>query len=135
MARLFTTHLTSFVVYRVRFGPDSHAHLHRHTCLSHARTHTRSNATVVTGFCSSFPLAEFPFPLFSVILLRLLRRYFVKRPRKNYAYAAKKKKKKKKKKKRLTGVRSKPGHRTHLTSLLGSGTAEFLKLKKKRNFK
>ena len=46
-----------------------HAHIHRHTCLSHARTHTRSSATVVTGFCSSFPLAEFPFPLFSSSVL------------------------------------------------------------------
>ena len=44
-------------------------------------------ATVVTGFCSSFPLAEFPFPLFSVILLRSKEEgrecYFVKRPRRN----------------------------------------------------
>ena len=47
------------------FSWHMHAHIHRHTCLSHARTYTRSNATVVTGFCSSFPLAEFPFPLFS----------------------------------------------------------------------
>ena len=46
-----------------------HAHIHGHTCLRHTRTHTRSNATVVTGFCSSFPLAEFPFPLFSVPLV------------------------------------------------------------------
>ena len=65
-----------------------HAHLHRHTCLSHARTHTRSNATVVTGFCSSFPLAEFPFPLFSVILLRLLRQknFSRKKQKKSYAH-------------------------------------------------
>ena len=48
-----------------------HAHIHGHTCLRHTRTHTRSNATVVTGFCSSFPLAEFPFPLFSVPLVIL----------------------------------------------------------------
>ena len=63
-------HIFSFTY---TFSWHMHAHLHRHTCLRHARTHTRSNATVVTGFCSSFPLAEFPFPLFSVILLRLLR--------------------------------------------------------------
>ena len=73
-------HIFSFTY---TFSWHMHAHLHRHTCLSHARTHTRSNPTVVTGFCSSFPLAEFPFPLFSVILLRLLRlRYFVKRKKK-----------------------------------------------------
>ena len=38
--------------------------------LRHTRTHTRSNATVVTG--SSFPLAEFPFPLFSVPLVNII---------------------------------------------------------------
>ena len=57
-------HIFSFTY---TFSWHMHAHIHRHTCLSHVRTHTRSNATVVTGFCSSFPLAEFPFPLFSVI--------------------------------------------------------------------
>ena len=53
-----------------------HAHIHGHTCLRHTRTHTRSNATVVTGFCSSFPLAEFPFPLFSVPLVNISIVYF-----------------------------------------------------------
>ena len=37
---------------------------HRHTvtsaCLRHTRMPTRSNPAVVTGFCSSLPLAEFP---------------------------------------------------------------------------
>ena len=51
------------------FSWHMHAHIHGHPCLRHTRTHTRSNATVVTGFCSSFPLAKFPFPLFSVPLV------------------------------------------------------------------
>ena len=72
-------HIFSFTY---TFSWHMHAHLHRHTCLSHARTHTRSNATVVTGFCSSFPLAEFPFPLFSVILLRLLQKKKKKKKKK-----------------------------------------------------
>ena len=80
-------HIFSFTY---TFSWHMHAHLHRHTCLSHARTHTRSNATVVIGFCSSFSLAEFPFPLFSVILLRL-----------QQVIQLKKKKKKKKKKSKL----------------------------------
>ena len=61
---------------------------HTHT---HARTHTRSNATVVTGFCSSFPLAEFPFPLFSVFFCS------VKIIKYNTVNLKKKKKKKKNK--------------------------------------
>ena len=44
-------HIFSFTY---TFSWHMHAHKHRHTCLSHARTHTRSNAAVVTGFCSSF---------------------------------------------------------------------------------
>ena len=59
-----------------------HAHIHGHTCLRHTRTHTRSNATVVTGFCSSFPLAEFLFPLFSVPLVNILRRRLKKKKKK-----------------------------------------------------
>ena len=79
-----------------------HAHIHGHTCLRHTRTHTRSNATVVTGFCSSFPLAEFPFPLFSVPLVNQLYglcksfRFSIVR-KLNSTYKKKKKKKKKKK--------------------------------------
>ena len=46
------------------FSWHMHAHIHGHTCLRHTRTHTRSNATVVTGFCSSFPWLNFPFPCF-----------------------------------------------------------------------
>ena len=39
-----------------------HAHIHRHTCLRHTRTHTWSNATVVTGFfVPPFPWLNFPF--------------------------------------------------------------------------
>ena len=66
-------HIFSFTY---TFSWHMHAHLHRHTCLSHARTHTRSNATVVTGFCSSFPLywLNFPFPCF----LSFCYGYFVK---------------------------------------------------------
>ena len=56
----------------VRLGQRPYACLTIRGCLSHARTHTRSNATVVTGFCSSFPLAEFPFPL-----LKKKKGYFV----------------------------------------------------------
>ena len=64
-------HIFSFTY---TFSWHMHAHIHRHTCLSHARTHTRSNATVVTGFqCSSFPLAEFPFPPHHVYCIRNFR--------------------------------------------------------------
>ena len=62
-------HIFSFTY---TFSWHMHAHIHGHTCLHHTRTHPRSNATVVTGFCSSFPLAEFPFPLFSVPLVNIL---------------------------------------------------------------
>ena len=36
-----------------------HAHIHRCTCISHTRTHTRSNATVGAGFFSSYSFAGF----------------------------------------------------------------------------
>ena len=40
---------------------NMHAHIHRCMCLRPTRTHTQSNATVVTGFCSRlFPWLNFP---------------------------------------------------------------------------
>ena len=35
-----------------------HAHIHCRACLHHTCTHTRSNTSVLTGVCSSFPLAD-----------------------------------------------------------------------------
>ena len=36
----------------------THAHIHHRMCLHNTRTHTRSHSAVITGFLSSFPLAE-----------------------------------------------------------------------------
>ena len=71
-------HIFSFIN---TFFWHMHAHIHRRTCLRHTRTHTRSNAAVVTGFCSSFPLAEFPLEL-RVIRFSIVRK-FLTRPEKN----------------------------------------------------
>ena len=50
---------TSFLSHTHSFGICTHTYRYTvATCLRHTCTHARSNATVVTGFCSSFPLAE-----------------------------------------------------------------------------
>ena len=59
-------HIFSFTY---TFSWHMHAHIHRHTCLRHTRTQTHDPMLLSPyRFCSSFPLAEFPFPLFSALV-------------------------------------------------------------------